>query len=148
MGFKEFLIESEKMEEDDLKKTLHKIPAEHRKLVKGYGYQTQGGNTLKGDNEHIGFNDLSKHKIVLAAPWNYGREFALLHEIGHMVWEKYISPNPEKKKEWMAIVKKTKDKVHQNAEEVFCHAYANHYVKNKIVIHTHDKWEKFIKSLN
>ena len=147
--FRQFINESvSHMEDHDLQKTLHKIPKAHRELLGGYKFLTQGGNTLKNDSQHIGSNDMAKKCIVIAAPYNYGREFALLHEIGHLVWAKYVLPYAEKKKQWSAIVKKTKNKLHQNNEELFSHAYANTYAKNQIVIHDHPEWDKFVKSLS
>lgn len=148
MRFKDFINEAdEKIDRSDLEKTLKKIPKSHRKLLRGYKYYCQAGNTLKDDNGSIGFNHLHKKHISVAAPWNYGREFALLHEIGHTVWMKYMEPCAEMKKKWQDIVNKTKHKLKQNAEEQFCHAYANTYAKNKIEVHDFPEWEKFIKSL-
>jgi hypothetical protein len=46
---------------------------------------------------------------------------------------------------WKKIVAGTKNKMNQDAEELFCMAYANHFAKNKIVIHTHPEWESFIQ---
>ena len=146
--FKQFLIENEKMETGDLKKTLNNVPAQYRELLKGYTFQVQGGNVLKNDEEHIGSNDMDKKKIVIAAPWHHSRSFALLHELGHLVYAKFVEPYPEKVKEWKSIVKKTKNKLHQNAEENFCHGFSNIYVKHKVVIHNHPEWEKFIRSLS
>jgi hypothetical protein len=68
-----------------------------------------------------------------------------LHEIAHRVWEHILTP--EMKKEWEGIVKQTDKKQNQGAEELFCMAYANQYCKNKVVIHDHPEWEKFIKGL-
>lgn len=149
MRFKTFITENEKyMDKGDLKETLKKIPKAHKKLISQYTYKTQGSNTLKGDDGHIGVNDLYHKKIMIAAPWHYGREFALLHEIGHSVWGKYIQPHKHKQDEWSKIVKNTKaKKVEQDLEELFCHAYANTYAHNKIEIHNHPEWEKFVKTI-
>ncbi len=84
-------------------------------------------------------------EIALAGPWNYGREFTILHEIGHRVWESIVPP--EMKKQWVAIVQQTKHKQNQEPEELFCMAYANHYAKNQIVIHDHPEWHRFIDSV-
>lgn len=146
--FKYFFTESQDNPFADLKKSLLKIPASHRKLMRGYKYAFEKGNTLKGDSDHIGFNDLRHKSIKIAAPWNYGREFAFLHEVGHSVWLHYIEHSPKLKKEWESIVKKTKDKVDQNIEEIFCHAYASTYCKNKIEVHNHKEWEAFVKKIN
>lgn len=131
-------------EEKDIKRTLSKIPKGHAKLVQGYKWKFEPGNTLNGDDEHIGYIDDSEKEIAVAAPWNYGREFTILHEIGHRVWDRL---SPYLKREWEQIVKNTKRKQNQSPEELFCMAYANHYAKNKIVIHDHNTWHKFIERL-
>ena len=148
MGFRLFITEAEKrMEKGDLQDSLKAIPASHRKLLKGYSYRTQAGNTLNGSNDHIGSNDMHTKKIVVASPWNYGRGFAFLHELGHLVWAKYISTCKDRQKKWQSIIKNTKEKANQGIEELFCHAYANTYSQNKIEKHNHPAWEKFVKSL-
>lgn len=145
MDFKTFfnLLESY---DDDLKKTLGKIPKSHKALADQFKFVFQPGNELKGDGEHIGIIDKDKKTITVAAPWNYGREYTVLHEIGHLVWE--VLMDEDLKKQWAGIYKNTKDKQkNQNEEELFCMAYANHYANHKVVVHTHDTWEKFIKGL-
>ena len=141
MEFRSFVEAQEAMK--DVKKTLIKLPKSHAALVKGYKYVFKGDNTLDGD--HIGELDTGKKKITVAAPWNYGRQYAILHEIGHAVWEHLV--DDDKKKEWQRIVKSTKNKQNQNAEELFCMAYADFYAKNKVVIHNHPEWEKFVRNL-
>ena len=134
----------------EVRDTLAKLPKAHRALTKGYKFKFEDGCTLKGEKDAIGMihlNDDKKKEIHVAAPWRYGREFAMLHEIGHLVYERYMGDNKELKAKWQKIVNKTKNKLHQPAEEIFCHAYANTYSKNKIEIHNHPEWEKFIKSL-
>jgi len=149
MDFKKFMLHEAAgaiKETGDVDKTLKKLPKSHRELLKGYTISFQGGNTLKGDAGHIGENDLEKKKIVVASPWNYGREFALLHEIGHIIYMSLMTSQPNKVEDWKKVVRNTKDeKVNQNVEELFCHAYANTYSKNKIEIHNHPTWEQFIK---
>jgi len=143
MEFRQFL-ESE--ETKNIKVMLAKIPKAHQKLVRGFKYVFQKGNTLNGDNENIGVCDNCKKQLTIAAPWNYGREFTTLHEIGHMVWE---TLPPEKKEEWKKVLKGTKgEHQRQNAEELFCMGYANTYAKHKDKIHDHPEWDKFIKSLS
>jgi hypothetical protein len=133
-------------EQADVRKTIAKLPKRHQALVKGYHISFEGGNTMKGDGEHIGLvQDSPRKSIVVAAPWNYGREYALLHEVAHLVWATFM--NEQMKQHWQELVNHTKDKQHQNAEELFCMAYANHYANNKIVIHTHPEWEQFIAKL-
>ena len=130
----------------DLKKTLGKIPELHRKMASRYKFVFQPENELKGDKEHIGIIDNEKKTITVAAPWNYGREYTVLHEIGHLVWNGLL--DREGQKEWERIVKQTRDRQKgQNAEELFCMAYANAYANHQVVVHTHDEWEKFIKKL-
>jgi hypothetical protein len=140
MNFKEFLIESNL---SDVHKTLRKLPNSHSELVKGYKFQFDSNNTLKNDNKHVGVIDGEKKTITIAAPWNYGREYTLLHEIAHLVWKKFISS--ELRKKWAKIVAQTKDKLKDTDEELFSMAYANFYANNKIEIHTHPTWEQFVK---
>ena len=145
MEFKAFIILTESYDKD-LKETLGKIPALHRKLASRYKFVFQPGNELKGDGEHIGLIDDKNKTITVAAPWNYGREYTVLHEIGHLIWNGLL--NNDKHQEWTSIVKKTKNKQGgQDSEELFCMAYANTYAHHKVLIHTHDEWEKFIKRL-
>lgn len=141
MEFRDYIEATEQM--TDVNKTLTVIPKSHAQLVKGYKYKFKSNNTL--DGKHIGELDPENKKITVAAPWNYGRQYAVLHEIGHRVWEDLV--DDAKKKEWQKIVNNTKNKQNQNAEELFCMAYADYYAKNKVVIHNHPEWEKFIKSL-
>ncbi len=145
-SFAEYLFEREKSEEEkNLLHTLGKLPKAHAALVKGYKWSFQDGNTLDGDDKHVGVIDDKKKKITVAAPWNYGREFTALHEIAHRVWEKYMTK--ELRAEWSKVVKKNKDRMKQNDEELFCMAYANAYANQQVVVHTHPAWEKFVKSL-
>lgn len=144
MEFRLFIEQSESYM-TDVRKTLRKLPKKHRALIRGYKFKFEPDNTLKNDSEHIGFIDEEKKVIRIASPWNYGREYTLLHEIGHAVW-KYVM-NEKLKKKWGKIVKTTKDKQNQGIEELFSMAYANCYAKNKIEIHSHKKWEKFILAL-
>ena len=142
--FIEFLAEATE-EEKNIKTTLDKVPKAHSDLIRGFKYRWQSGNTLSGDDGHIGIINPNTKTITIAAPWNYGREYTLLHELAHKVWEMFV---PMKmKKLWVRIVKQTKHKMQQNAEELFCMAYANHFAKNKITIHTHPEWDAFIQRL-
>ena len=132
-------IQSE--EEKNVKATLKKIPKEHAALIKGFNLKFTPNNTLKNDKKHIGF--IYKKKIVVAAPYNYGREFTLLHEIAHMVWEKLVSK--ELKEKWNNLYKKYKKKLGQNSEEIFCMIYSNIYVKHKLETYDNKELEDFIK---
>lgn len=148
-GFKTFL---ENEEEKNVKNTISKLPKGHQNLLNGYKFKYTPGNTLKGDNEHIGY--IHKNKIVVAAPWNYSREMVTLHEIAHLVFEKLVSK--ELKKEWSLLVSKTnKDhqkKQHsrnqsalkQNDEEIFAMVYAATYAKHPPKTYLNEKWQDFI----
>jgi hypothetical protein len=147
MEFKTFLEETE--EKKNISSTLKKIPMAHRSLVKDFKYTLQPKNTMNDDGENIGEVDPRNKKITIAAPWNYGREFTMLHEIGHMVWA--TLDNMQKKK-WSELVKKIKndpkrESQDQCKEELFCMAYANTYANHKDKIHDHPEWEKFVKSI-
>lgn len=145
MTFKEFMQQGNMEEEKgDIHKTLSKLPASHAALVKGYRWKFHPGNTLNGDTEHVGYIDDNDKEIAVAAPYNYGREFTVLHEIAHKVWERL--PH-QLHQQWHHICANTKHKQNQEPEELFCMAYANHYVKNKIVIHDHPEWHQFIQGL-
>jgi len=132
-------IQSE--EEKNVKATLKKIPKEHAALIKGFNLKFTPNNTLKNDKKHIGF--IHKKNIVVAAPYNYGREFTLLHEIAHMVWEKLVSK--ELKEKWNNLYKKYKKKLGQNSEEIFCMIYSNIYVRHKLETYDNKELEDFIK---
>lgn len=142
-SFKNFIEEN-----GDINKSLSKLPEAHRRLVKGYKIKFEPHNTLKGDDGHVGMIINKPNKVIrIASPWNYGREWALLHEIGHLVWAAFIKGTPFEQ-QWDHIAQNTKHKKKdENAEELFCHGYADCYCKNKIVIHHHPEWEQFIKSL-
>lgn len=144
LSFKTFLKNEGEEEDQDILKTLSKIPPSHAALVKGYTFKFQGGNTLDDDDDHIGYVQEDPKEIVVAAPWNYGREFTMLHEVGHRVYERL---NDGLKNRWAMIVDHTKNRQKQSPEELFCMAYANHYCKNKVVIHDHPAWHHFIERL-
>lgn len=126
----------------DLEKLLTKIPKAHKELLNGFNFKYTHKNTLNGDNKHIGV--IHKDKIEVAAPWNYGREFTTLHEIAHLVWAHKMTA--KLKKEWCAIVKKTKNKPKDECEELFAMAYAQTYAKNKLTKYDFESWQKFIKT--
>jgi hypothetical protein len=143
-GFKKFITEATE-EEKNIRDTLKLLPKSHKKLVDGYKFRWQNGNTLKGDDGHIGIINPKTKTVTIASPWNYGRQFTFLHELAHKVWEFML--DDEARKAWAKIVKNTKNKLKQNAEELFCMAYANFYAKNKIVVHNHPEWMEFIKNV-
>jgi hypothetical protein len=141
IGFRQFI---ESKEEEDVKQFLTKLPKGHQELVKGFSVKFQGGNTLKGDSGHVGIIDFQKNTINIAAPFRYSRCHCLGHEIAHLIYEKLMTP--ELKKEWLALVKKTPDRDKQDAEELFAHAYACHYLSSHCPkIHDHPEWHEFIQ---
>jgi hypothetical protein len=141
LTFRTFL---ENEETKNLQQMLGKLPPSHRALVKGFDFKFQPGNTLDGDDEHVGYMDEKGKEIAVAAPWNYGREFTILHEIGHRVWERL----PDNyKKAWAKVVPMNPKRQKQSPEELFCMAYANYYVKNRVVVHDCPAWNKFIENL-
>jgi hypothetical protein len=146
MKFKQYIS---KQEQKDIQSTLEKIPRSHADLVKGYEISFQPSNCLKGDKGHIGFIDEEKKKIVISSPWNYGREYTLLHEVGHAVWKRYMDET--KKSEWKKILGrvrlKNKKDFDQNDEEIFCMCYAQHYAKNKLCKYDHKELDKFISRI-
>jgi hypothetical protein len=139
MNFRQFFQEAEE-EDKNVQAMLKKLPAAHRALLNGFKFKYLGGNTLNGDDEHIGVID--KDKITVAAPWNYGREFTTLHEIAHMIYEKMCSK--PWKEAWSQAVKKHPDRQKQNDEELWCMAYANHFAKHKNLTHHHPAWEAYM----
>lgn len=145
-GFKLFLEASE--EEKNLKATLKKLPKNHAALIKGYRFKFVSGNTLDGDDEHVGLIDPERKLIILAGPWFHAREFTFIHELAHKVWEFILTP--EMKKSWSKLLKSTKtDKMpKQNDEENFCHAYANYHSKHRNANFSNAQWDKFIANLD
>jgi Zn-dependent peptidase ImmA (M78 family) len=143
-GFKQFL---ETHAEEEVKETIGRLPKAHQALLKGYKFKFEGGCTLKGSDENIGMihlNNDKKKEIHVAAPWNYSRCFTVLHEIGHLVWGNKMTNKLKEK--WESIVKNTKEKLNQPAEELFCHAYACHYTgKHCAKVHDHPEWHKFVR---
>jgi len=147
MSFKQYLKDSEESYKEEIKETLKKLPKRHSNLIKDFKYEFLGSNTLKNDNEHVGLIDPKNKKIIIAAPFHYGRSHVLLHELGHIIWSKILTN--ELRKQWKKIVKSTKmeSSDRQNAEELFCHAYSAHYEKNPPSKFDYPEWHKFIESL-
>lgn len=143
MEFRTFLAESEN---SDFQQTLKRLPKSHQKLVKGYSLHFQSGNGLKNDTQHIGVVDPNKKTITIAAPWRYGREMSVLHEVGHLVWQ---TLSHSQKEQWKRIVKKTKieKEFRQKEEELFCMGYGATYSTHPPTTYHHDEWIKFIKKL-
>ena len=145
MNFKDFFILAESYEQD-IKKTLSKIPKKHQALIRGYKFKFQSGNELKGDHESVGLVDREKKTITIAAPYNFGREFCILHEIGHLVWE---TLDKDAQKKWRELIKKypAEDSPKQAADEYFSMAYANTHVYNQVKKFCIDAWHKFVQGL-
>jgi hypothetical protein len=148
MEFRQYLNEGSESEKD-VRRTLKRIPAAHAALVKDYKFVFQPTNCLRGDNKHIGLIDEKNKTITIAAPWNYGREYTLLHEVGHAVW-KYILDD-DKRAEWKKLLgpvrKRNKRDLDQNDEEIFCMAYAQAYAKNGLEKYDHDELVDFVRGL-
>jgi len=148
MEFRQYLTESRKGQKD-VKNTLGKLPKQHAELIKGYEFVFQPQNTLKGDDGHIGFIDEKKKTITIASPWNYGREYTLLHEVGHAVWKYAV--DEKKKSEWKKILapirKANKKDLDQNDEEIFCMTYAQVYARNKINKYDHEALVDFVRKV-
>jgi len=148
MRFKEY-IEKNESSLEDMKKTLKKIPKKHYEIIKDYKIIFQSSGTLKNDDKHIGLIDEKNKTITVASPWNFSREFTLLHEIAHAVWQYLVSD--KQKKEWTKIFKNTKSKnkkdLSQNEEEIFCMTYAQYYARNKLIKFNHENLLNFIKKI-
>lgn len=148
MDFRQFLTEGRKHDED-VGKTLRKIPKAHRDLMRGYRFIFQPSNTLKGDDGHVGFIDEGKKTITIAAPWNYGREYTLLHEIGHAVWKYRM--DEEDKASWKRLLspvrKANRKDINQNDEEIFCMSYAQAYANNKMKKYDHEALVAFARKV-
>lgn len=143
LNFKLFLVEKASEEEKNVRDIITSLPTGHQQLLKGFKFNFEAGNTLHNDKDHVGY--VHKNKIVVAAPWKYSRGHTFLHEVAHLVYEKKLTP--ELKKEWASLVKKTKNKQDQNAEELFAHAYACHYLKDHCpAIHDNPEWHNFFKN--
>jgi len=156
LNFKKFLQDNMEEEKEDIQKTLSKLPKAHSDLVRGYKWKFHAGNTLNGDDKHVGYMDKYSKEIAIAAPWNFSREFTILHEIAHLVYERL---SKEIKNQWSSVVKKNfekqtqenpeaKDSLKQIPEEIFCHCYANFYSKHKNATYNNPEWMGFIRTLH
>lgn len=145
-AFKSFVEQSMGDEEQkDILATLQKLPSSHSALVKGFRWKLQGGNTLQGDDQHVGYMDDGEREIAVAAPWRYSREMCALHEVAHRVWE-HLPPGL--RQQWLQIVAQTKDRPNQQEpEELFAMAYASAYAKHPPITYYKPEWIKFIKNL-
>lgn len=130
---------------DEAEESLKKLPEKHRHLIKGYKFKFEDGCNLKGYPDSIGLIHLGnpdKKIIQVAAPWRYGREFAFLHEVAHLIFDKLCKS--KWKTEWEKTVKLHKKRQKQNNEELWCMAYANHFAQHKNMTHTHSAWESYM----
>lgn len=160
MRFKDFFKEDKNAEGmEDIQKTISKLPQSHAALVSGFQMKFHPGNTLNGDKNHVGYVDDNSKEIAVAAPWNFSREFTILHEIAHKVWEKFVAPNQRLAQLWTQLVQKNssdqmqrnpqaKDSLDQEPEEIFCHSYANFYSKHKNATYNNPEWMHFIKNIS
>lgn len=136
MNFRRF-IEAKMTEEDkNLRDTLSRLPVKHRRLVHNYDINYQTGNTLDGDDQHVGYIDDKKKVIALASPWRYSREFTFLHELGHAVYNHLMSKELQTK--WKDIS--------GEGEESFCMTYASTYAQHAPVTYAKKKLIDFIKN--
>lgn len=154
-NFKKFFTESE--EADNVKEMIKRLPKGHQSLLNGYKFKYTCGNTLTGDNGHIGL--IKNTNITVAAPWNYSRNFGTLHEVGHLIWQEKMTP--KLKKEWSDLVKKTMkdqkeyckkhnqktDALDQGDEELFCMSYAQYYASTGVIKYENKEWKEFIKNI-
>lgn len=148
-SFKKFILSEISYQENgpDISSTLKKLPKKHKSLLRNFKVNFQKGNNLTGDDGHVGSLDMSKKKLEIAAPWNYGREWTFLHELGHLVWDDLL--DSDFKNQWKEVIRNTKKKkANQDAEELFCHGYANYFSKNKIELHNHPEWNEFMKKVS
>ena len=137
-------LEQKSEEEKNLQKTIAKLPEKYRKLLKNFNIKLTCKNTLNGDRDHIGV--IHQFDIEVAAPWNYGREFTLLHEVAHLIWEKLITE--KQKDQWKRLAKLYKGKPKMNEEELFCMFFASTYANHHVETYNHPKLMAFIKSLD
>lgn len=142
-SFKNFVREDE-----EVQKTLARLPKNIQTMLNGFEFRFYASNTLPGDDGHVGMVVSEPKRIIhISAPWRYGRQFTLLHEIAHIVYAKYIKDTPSEK-EWAKISLNTKGrKKDENAEELFCHGFASMYSDYPVPIHDHPEWRKFIHNI-
>lgn len=146
--FKDFIREDE-----DVQKTIKKLPKSIQNLVKGYEFRFFIGNTLPGDDGHVGMIVNKPKKVIsISAPYYYCRELVVLHEIGHLVYEILIRNKPIEK-EWKNLVKKHKKDMPKNTalnqddEEIFCMVFGSAYTNHKIETFNNDNWVEFVRGI-
>lgn len=124
-------LEQTKEQEENVKKTIAKLPKTHQKLVDGYKFVWQCDNHLKGDKGHVGLLDTAKKTITIAASFRWSQEWVLLHEIAHLVYNILLSE--EMRGKWAELMKKVKRPLgEKDDEEVFSHSFSNHFAFNQV----------------
>lgn len=143
-SFKQF-YEAKKEEEKDVEETLAQLPLAHQQLLKDCKFKFHNGNTLKNDDEHIGYMDSKTGEICVAAPWKWSKEFTFLHEVGHKVFDHL--PDTFKNR-WANLAKTVESKFKDHdPEELFCMIYAQSYVKHKMKEFNLPTLVNFVRSL-
>lgn len=145
-----FKIFFENEEKTNLIKSFSRVPKKHRNLIHNFEIEFINSTTL--DKKNVGLK--CGKKIKIASPWHYSKEFVVLHEIGHVVWE---SLSKKIKNKWKKLLEKTiedqktksnsKSALNQSSEELFCMSYAATYCKHPSTSFYNKKWISFIKSL-
>lgn len=136
-------------EDKAVKETIARLPAPHRALVKGYDIRFEPGNTLKDDPGHVGrvYIGGKDKTITISSPWNYGREFTLLHEVAHFVYNKFVIKT-KWEAAWYKIYKAESGPKKEGAEEAFCHSYAAFYCKSPPEKFCIKSWRKFMEEFS
>lgn len=142
MDFKQFFEAKVTEEDKNIRETLRRLPASHRKLLRGFHYEFETGNTLDHDDNHVGQLDNKKKVITVAAPWVWSREWTFLHEVGHKVYVEIL--NNKQRKEWEQLSRKHK---RESSEEAFCMVYSQFYAKNKLTKFDHSDQLAFVRKL-
>jgi hypothetical protein len=128
-GFRKFY---ESKTDDEAEESLKKLPKGHRALLKGYKFKFENGVNLKGYPDSIGLIHLGNPErklIQVAAPWNYGREFAMLHEVGHRVYEQIMTK--ELKGKWAEIAKKKQEACQTGRRRIILSCLRQHLLQQQ-----------------
>ncbi len=138
-------FESYIREDKAVRETINKFPERYRSFLDDYDIRFEPGNTLRDDPGHVGrvFIGGNNNTITIASPWNYGREFTLLHEIAHLIYDRFVK-NTEWERKWKKVYKLEPGPKREGAEESFCHALAQYYVTTKVSKFDLKPWKKFM----
>ena len=140
-SFKFWLEQIDQKQKQDLEKTLSRLPPHFRRLTDGFDFHFEDGNDLHGDDGHVGVVSTSPKKIIrVAAPWRYGREFTVLHEIGHLVWATFVKNTPQEEA-WRQLAGK-------DYEEDFCMGFGSRYSQHPVTTYVKPGWTEFFDSLS